>query len=680
KFGFADFERFRSFYESVFDKKLASFTDVVNAINKSGISITEEWNNNMQEYPFPFIIEDGLITELLNMIEQQIQIKIPEIEQFVKEYKNNIAELIGLDYLLSVDGIAKKEQLREFLLEISLEAWKKFESYKGIISSKDEETIVINPLILEKLREFVVNRKMEINKEWEKLKDLILSLKIIDYKIELDENLGIYRGFIITSDREEIKVIIAPWYLPAYEKYFGKKTILIITNQEEYETFANIIKEKNEKISLFFFEKMNFSIYSSFDKYEFINSVITRLEEEGYKLKNKELEFEISEGAGGTASGEEVSKIETTAAGEGERQDILDYIFVPVGGEKLSSLFGLTAHKPRCIIITGDREQGKKIVEDLVKDELEYWGDYSPKVKQIDGIIKDKKLIFMIGSREADPREVVESISEKDNRVVSISLPVGYTEWVEKIVEKLKEVETQGLKYIILHIDEKVPKTITEKIPHEVRIPYCIIDLPSGEKISKVRHQLLALLGEGIGTRIPIEIVNLTAFWNHLQREMDKIAREMNEKIDRDDELKDITLLEKETSLHYVLRGLTCKYLRQSGYKVDVEARMEHGIVPDLISYKKGERFFVEVETCIPTKEELGERVFIHPEERLKKKLNKYKVEGGGRLMLVVPNTFTMVHKINLKNIKNYLKKIGFETSIHTLDWSSYPSKLVRMI
>jgi len=72
----------------------------------------------------------------LDVIEKSIKIQKPNLAEFKEKYKDNITELIGLDYLISSNGFCEKEELKEFLWKISAQAWNRFESFEGIISPK----------------------------------------------------------------------------------------------------------------------------------------------------------------------------------------------------------------------------------------------------------------------------------------------------------------------------------------------------------------------------------------------------------------------------------------------------------------------------------------------------------------------------------------------------------------
>lgn len=287
-----NFSNFKMFYESIFNKDLGIIDDVLDIINKSGISIVKKIDNNSKffiERPFSFIVECNLISEFLDILEQEIHLEIPQIELFIEKYEDNVIELIGLDFLLHSDEVSGRDELREILWKISLKAWDKFESYKGVITSKDGEFIAINPLILDELKEFVSARKREMIESQERLREMLLSLEIIDSMIEFDEDLFILKGFITLRNKEEINVILTPWYLPLYEKHLGEKTLIIITNQPDYKTLVKTFEDINKEITLVFLKNHQFYLFSKFQEIYFVNSLLTKLKEYDFALISKEI-------------------------------------------------------------------------------------------------------------------------------------------------------------------------------------------------------------------------------------------------------------------------------------------------------------------------------------------------------------------------------------------------------
>jgi len=628
---------------------------------------------------------------------RDVETKIEKVvSSFKEKFQNNLIQLIGLDFLIQKGGYCKKEELRDFLWNISLKGWEEFESFEGIISPKDEEIIAINPFVIEEIRNFVKSKKKEIAEEINKeLIQILKSSEDFGIDITFDEESSIYRGVIRTKDGEEITLIITPWYLPQYEKIIGKKTLLIITHQPDYDQFVKLLKERNEEIILLFLKEKNMFVYSSFENNFLTNSLLRLFIENGYSLRKKEIEFEEIEKE---EEKKEVEKLEMPASMI--EKDILDEIFPPLGEKGFSSLFDTTG-KPKCVILVG-KGGGKKIIEDLLKEELKYWGFSTPTVKYLEAIRKGEEEKFKTKSVEdvelvEDPKEVISYISDSKYRIVTITLHPELLDWIEKIVERLKEVETQGLKYIIFHLpSDGLPEKVKERIEGKSSIPVYIIGLleepgqslkieedieGKAKKLEEAKSKLLEIFGSNIEFESKFE--SLDSWWNSLQREIEEIQRKMKEKVYSD---KDISFdkLDDETIFHYIIKALVYKYLKLRGYEVRVEE--PHSIedkvkIPDLKAFKKEKEIFIEIETGYPTKEEKEEfgSEIINPEERLmsKKKLGKYK---NGNVMLIVPNLFGVIHRRMLKKLKGYFKtKLNVDLTVYTLDWSSYPCKLIKL-
>ncbi len=619
--------------------------------------------------------------EIEKILQDEIKTIKIDISLFSESIKENIIELIGLDFILSKNGFCNKEELRDFLWNISLKAWKEFESFEGIISPKDEEIIVINPLIIEEIQKFVKLRKREIiEKTSKELIEILRSSEDFGIDITFDKELSIYRGIIRTKEGEEITLIIAPWYLPRYENLFGRKTLLIVTSQPDYEQLKRIIKEKNDEIAILFLHRKDVYIYSSFEDNSIINLIIKNTSQYEYEIKEKELEFEEIEKKEETIEKVLISKTRELKA----EREILDEIFPSLGTKCFSSLFD-SSGKPKCVILIG-KGDGKDVIESLMKKELEYWGYSTFHTKQIECIKKDEKeeiKTYVNTEFIEDPVKVIEYISNPKYRIVTITLYPELLELIEKIVERLKEVETQGLKYILFHIPvEGLPNEIKDKIEKRSSIPIYIIKLLEGESIWDAKNRLLKFFGEGITTRTLLEFESLDSWWNKFQQDLPDIRDKLREEISRDPEI-DFPQLDEEDDLHYLMKAIVYKYLKLRGYEVRIEEPQtieERKIRPDLIAYKKGKEIYVEIETGYPTKdekEEFGE--VINPEKRLKssKKLGKYKNKD---VMLVVPNEFGIIHKRRFKSWKNYFRtKHNVNLSIYVIDWSSYPCKLIRL-
>lgn len=381
--------KFPILYEFLFNEEFKNDLEKLwNLISSVGLGIEATWIHSHGPEKGKKL-ERGIISyemagEIEKILENEIKTVKIDPSIFLEKMKENIIELIGLDFILSKNGFVKKEELRNFLWNISLKAWEEFESFEGIISPKDKEIIAINPLIIKEIQNFIKSKKKEIAEKINKeLIEILESSEGFGVDITCNEELEIYIGTIRTKDGEELTLIITPWYLPQYEKFIGKKTLLIIGSQPDYDQFVKLLKEWNEEIILLFIKEKNIFVYSSFENNLLTNSLLRLFIENDYNLEKMESEFEEleKEERGGV---EELETPEFRIEG-----DILDEIFPPLGKKEFSSLFDTTG-KPKCIVLVGEGG-GKKIIEDLLKEELKYWGFSTPPVKYLEVIRKDEE-------------------------------------------------------------------------------------------------------------------------------------------------------------------------------------------------------------------------------------------------------------------------------------------------
>ncbi|MHA1249012.1 MAG: hypothetical protein ACTSRP_03375 [Candidatus Helarchaeota archaeon] len=69
----------------------------------------------------------------------------------------------------------------------------------------------------------------------------------------------------------------------------GDKALIIITDQPDYETFVESIKVINKEITLIFLKDTQFYLFSNFKDEDFINSILSKLEEHNFTLISKEI-------------------------------------------------------------------------------------------------------------------------------------------------------------------------------------------------------------------------------------------------------------------------------------------------------------------------------------------------------------------------------------------------------
>jgi hypothetical protein len=264
--------------------------------------ITSKRGDIRQEYAEIPVFEE-MIEDLKTSIEKELKIHIPRIDEFVKKYNDNLVELMGVEYLLHNKGECKRNELREFLWSISLESWNIFESYPGIITSKEEEVILLNPLLIKPLKEWVKSKKDELrSKKLEPIKDLVLSIENIDNLIKYDEEFGIYKGFIVLPNKQEINVIIAPFYMPYCEKFLKTYNLIVVTEHKNLDELCEKLRGR------FFNIHILLVLYS--DELKYCTSMKEdKLSEELFSLLKKEFEKKKSGKPQALISKEEIEKV-----------------------------------------------------------------------------------------------------------------------------------------------------------------------------------------------------------------------------------------------------------------------------------------------------------------------------------------------------------------------------------
>ena len=649
--------------------------------NKIGID-----TDPISYFPFPSQILDKI--EPIDILSKILLVGITKSENLFNKDIDNI--------LTKEENISKLRELFKFEKEkfkSQLEVdWNLFLDVKKIIANRHnpsrlkelldvnavfycKDTLAIRKEVKEVYDE--VYRKIE-DKLKERVKDVENVIIQPFFERGKDELKKVKEKIIITLHAEDY--YSNRYYYPAFEEELLEKNVILLISPKEIGFIFD--KKFDERYEILESPDTNkeYNVIGEIPNLEKVKSRFNNCKwerDESY-LCVREAKEKIEEKVVPNIPLEET--LEELKIGKGGEKAILDNIFPALGREKLSSVFSDTSHKPRCIIMIGTEEQGRKIIEDLAKDELRFWGNYTPKTKQSDEI--ENKSEKNQHNDDKKFEDMVNSIPERDITSGDIS---NYLNQSDKIIEKVKEAETRGLKFILLYFDDKKApqenREEIEKIRGETSIPVTTVLPNSAEKIKKILCEVFK------GIEVSSDVDDLNEYWNELQREMDKKIEEIKDKIDEDSELKDI-LLREESKLHYVLKGSTCKYLRKNGYNVSVEAPQDIGkteIVPDLIASKGSEKIFVEVETGIPSKDEIGEGDNVHlisPEERLKKKMQKYsKIEENAKILLIVPNNFVLTHEETLKNIKKYCEsKLGKKVIICTMNWSTYPPSLIRVI
>lgn len=456
--------KFRATYSLLFDER---FDDsLADLLVRIGIASRGVWvsasgkSNGIQCSIVDFLSE--IESEIKEVTRKVIRIEEPDTSRFQAILRENLTELVGLDYTLSSGGSCKKNDLRDFLWKVSLDAWNKFESVKGIISPKEEETIFVNPLLISDLREFIGGRKQELLKEKEVVKGLVLSLENIDHKLVLNEQLGIYQGYIITPAKEEIRILVAPWYMPFHEALFGEKTILVVTDQPDYETFVKNFQERKDTL-LVFIEGEEFSIYSTFSATSIVDLLVSKLQN-SFRLKTRETKElnpsgELISGQVKTIQEEEVAEMETEAeeavsadealGGEGEIEvELFEELFKISKGDFPIGVYG--KERPVLLVLSEPSDDDHSASLQTICKEIYHecvGGLPTPRIRgkgedYIDEDLSAGKRIEFIG----DPLETIED-----------------TKW-DNVGNRLKEMYSQGFGFMVFHVPTQQKDELRRKL------------------------------------------------------------------------------------------------------------------------------------------------------------------------------------------------------------------------
>lgn len=685
--------KFRACYRFFFDESFSG--NIIEVCLKVGLiyeSTWISWKNNYNGVDYKIVdFFDEIKLKILSILKETLEIKQPKIKEFLEEYEENIFELIGLDYLLFSDGICKREEFRDTLWNISLEAWNKFESYDGIISSKEDEFIVINPLLLNKLRDFIYTRKKEMIENQKQLKNIVLSLNIIDHKIEFDEKLAVFNGFIITRNKDEIKVIITPWYLPIYKKYFGDKTLIVITHQLDYKAVLKSFKEIETEIVLIFLKNKEFYVFSNFRNVEFINSIISILERNQFTLISKKIM---------PVETLEVPKVEeeTFAPSITKKEVIIDTsskeeinLFEELFKIDLKTFpVGLSKEGPVVLIVSKTKDDDysatlrilcREIYRELIKG-LPY-----PK------IITDEEL-----EEEIYASDRIVFIDENKAKKFGLEKISNFKDvnWY-KLGKKLQQLFSQYFGFIIFEIPSEFIEEFRKNIEKysEDLIPQIIQISPKFqgreelvfiEGKAKIRNliefksRIASLLWGFVTPQKDVrwkEGKTFDNFFTGCENEFKKILRRIeNQKIKVDGNEISVPILVKrspiikddlnrnESDLHFQLKVFIVKYLYEkqkypmdsvkTEYETQLAKSTNNEIVPDV---QVGNEIF-EVETLYSSEKPLSKIV---------EKVENYR-NRGVKVNIVLKNIDVFLYYKDLIELEEQLKDMGIDVEFKTLD------------
>jgi hypothetical protein len=145
------------------------------------------------------------------------------------EYRQDISQLAGLEYLLGKDGgKTPRKNLRDHLLRLDDDAMRAFEFVDGIVAEKDG-IVMLNPAISSDLDLWLIQAKRSL---MDNLSDIEAHLQASDHAdlhLEFNPEERIYEGELLTKEGDELQLIVAPWLTEDDEDQIDDDAVVILT-------------------------------------------------------------------------------------------------------------------------------------------------------------------------------------------------------------------------------------------------------------------------------------------------------------------------------------------------------------------------------------------------------------------------------------------------------------------
>lgn len=445
---------YRLYFQESFEKSLPRLLTALGVVTK-GTWISSKGNYLGVSYNFVAGLED-LKDRILEEI--GIRVGVPDLGAFKNKYRGNIPELAGLDFLIQHDGIAGRDEIRDALFNISRKGWIKFQDHQGLISSKQEEKLIINPQAMRELKNWLVERKKQLLRDKEEIKDLLKATDILDYKLELDEEKGIYTGHVMGPTKEKINVVICPWYLPDYSSLLGERNLVIVTERASADLIKQLKELEYKKILLLTLEEEKFRVFSNLAEQKFVESVVKSFEK-AYKLESREVEAPEKEKI--EEAEEEVAGPELPGVSPGPPEDLFDKFIECKDGNFPRNLM---KDRPVVILLHDTQDDSYGTALQIICRELYHQlkGDLpTPKIHS------EKRSV----ERELKGGRMVQLVDESNKEFFKGTLSrvhgVDDVNW-DWVGERLRELYSQKFGFIIFQIPTELVTDFRRKLEERV--------------------------------------------------------------------------------------------------------------------------------------------------------------------------------------------------------------------
>ncbi len=220
-------------------------------------------------------------------------------------YEDDIVQLAGIEYLIANDGNVSRDNLRDHLLSIDAQAWMSFDMIDGVIAENDDQ-IILDTLVLDEVGEWFIEAKRHCITDVDEIKKQLSKASISDLKLDFDPDKGIYNGYVLTTEGDEIQVVIAPWLAEKDDEWIDSSAIVIITS-EFYENFFTRHENSYSDLLLIGLFDNEFEVYRSLPHEDIGEPIIQAFKSE-YTLLQQDVAVDADNTDSNTGSQKSMAK------------------------------------------------------------------------------------------------------------------------------------------------------------------------------------------------------------------------------------------------------------------------------------------------------------------------------------------------------------------------------------
>jgi len=237
----------------------------------------------------------------------------------LRPHEDDITQLVGLEYLIANDGKASRDDLRDHLFSIDDQAWMSFDMIDGVLAENDDQ-IILDPLILDEVGQWLTDAKRHCITDVDGIKKRLSEANVTDVKLDFDPDRGIYNGYILTTEREEIQVVVAPWLAEKDDEWINSSAIVIITSDFYENLFTRHQNSYSDLLLIGLFDN-EFEVYRSLPHDDIGEPIVQAFKSE-YTLLQQDVAVDADNTESTTDTQESMAKTSTdTDSQENKRSE-----------------------------------------------------------------------------------------------------------------------------------------------------------------------------------------------------------------------------------------------------------------------------------------------------------------------------------------------------------------------